>query len=126
MNFIPFYSFEKHAGFLGILGAMDCDLIPIFTPSEAEGAFFCRKKFRGLNCQLVVATTHEILSILAFPGSYTDISIWNNCFLKRYLKALRRDPSISTRKGKYYIIGGTHFLSLFEFKQKIYICFLLK
>lgn len=84
---------------------MDGVLIPILKPSTAEPAFFCRKKYPALNCQVVSNMDHEISSILTLPGSYTDISIWNGSFVKLYMEGLRRNREITESEGKYYIIG---------------------
>lgn len=84
---------------------MDCVLVPILRPTKAEGAFFCRKKFPALNCQVISNMDHEITNILIYPGSYTDIAVWNSSFLKRYIEALRRNEHITSTEGKYYLIG---------------------
>lgn len=84
---------------------MDGVLVPVLKPSNAEPAFFCRKKFHGLNCQIVSDMDHLISSILVFPGSYTDISVWNSSYIKLYMEGLRRNEEITQNEGKYYLIG---------------------
>lgn len=103
---ISFYRFEEHCGFPGVLANMDCVLVPVFRPGTAEGAFFCRKKYPALNVQVTSDMDHIISSILIYPGSYTDISIWEQSHLKQYLEGLRRNGDIVRYEGKYYIIGN--------------------
>lgn len=85
---------------------MDCVLVPILKPKKfAEGAYFCRKKFPALNCQVVSNMDHLITNICVYPGSYTDGSVWSASFLKQYMEGLRRNQEITRNEGKYYLIS---------------------
>lgn len=84
---------------------MDCILVPVFRPGTAEGAFFCRKKYPAVNVQVTSDMDHMISSVVIYPGSYTDMSIWDQSHLKLYMEALRRNEVITRTEGKCYIIG---------------------
>lgn len=101
-----FRIFEQRLGFPACLGVMDRGSLFVEKPSVAEPEFY-RKKFPGLNCEVVSDINDEILSILVHAGSYTDMSIWNASFLKLFMERLRKNAEITRNERKYYLMGKT-------------------
>ncbi|XP_052818500.1 putative nuclease HARBI1 [Mya arenaria] len=71
-----------------VIGAIDCTLIPITTPTSHEASYACRKGYHALNVQAVVDTKLRFIDAVArWPGATNDATIFEMSGLKDYLEA---------------------------------------
>ncbi|XP_052818496.1 putative nuclease HARBI1 [Mya arenaria] len=71
-----------------VLGAIDCTLIPISTPTTHEASYVCRKGYHALNVQAVVDTKLRFIdAVLRWPGATNDATFFEMSGLKDYLEA---------------------------------------
>ncbi|XP_052793029.1 putative nuclease HARBI1 [Mya arenaria] len=81
----PFYRLSRIPR---VLGAIDCTLISITTPTSHEASYVCRKGYHALNVQAVVDTKLRFIDAVArWPGATNDATIFEMSGLKDYLEA---------------------------------------
>ncbi|KAJ8665956.1 hypothetical protein QAD02_007618 [Eretmocerus hayati] len=74
--------FAERLGIDGVLGALDCTTIKIFTPAEFEEAFVDRKNNHSLNSQMICNMNYKIMALKICRGSTHDQHIWNRCKIR--------------------------------------------
>ncbi|KAJ8937222.1 hypothetical protein NQ314_011977 [Rhamnusium bicolor] len=79
--------FMEKAGFLGIIGCIDCTHVAILAPTDQEHNNVNRKEIHSKHIQIVCSFNLEILSINArYPGSANDAFIWRASAVKRIME----------------------------------------
>lgn len=78
-------------GFGGIIGAIDCTHVKLFSPPinrENPGILFLNRKwYHSLNVQCIVAADLKLLAINArYPGSVHDSAIWRTSQIRVHLQ----------------------------------------
>ncbi|XP_023247302.1 putative nuclease HARBI1 [Copidosoma floridanum] len=97
-------NFDHRLGFPGVIRAINCTLIKIFTPSDHEEAYVDRKNNHSLNAQMICDMNYRILSVRICSGSTKDRYVWRHSVNPNYMYHIREN----VQEEPYYLIGCTH------------------
>ncbi|XP_014218645.1 putative nuclease HARBI1 [Copidosoma floridanum] len=92
-----FQSFQEIIGFLGVLGAIDCNLIDKHTPANHEEAYVNYKSKHSLNVQMICDTNYRIRALRICSGSTNDRFIW------KWSQARNEMDELRARDGGYTV-----------------------